>query len=447
MFKFKKIDFKRGFKIIKAYIFTDIWKLDISKEKAHKRYLVKLVRTFVLAFRGFKEDKVNLRASALTFFSVLSVVPIAAMAFGIAKGFGFEDKLQQMLQDGLKGQEEVAEWIINFAGNMLENVSGGLILGVGIGVLFWTVLKVLGNIENAFNHIWQVRRSRVLFRKFSDYFSILLIAPVLFLMSSSIQVFMLQMLDKVAETIPVIGYLKPLFELVKYVLIWLLFTFVYMVMPNTKVNFGAALIAGVIAGTGFSLLQWGYIHFQVGVSRYNSIYGGFAALPLFLIWMNWSWLIVLLGAEISFSAQNHQRYEFESDIKGLSINSRHLASLYLLNFIIKNFKNNEEPYTAEQISDKLKLPLRLVRHLLYELVECRILAETPSFNHKETAFLPALDIHILTVQEVLERLNNKGVTFAYINNNHPTIKALVKITDALKNQLKNTDMNVKLQDV
>lgn len=447
MIKFKKIDLKNTIKQSEAFIFTDIWKLDISALPKVKQYIIKLIRTFVLAFRGFKEDKVNLRASALTFFSVLSVVPLAAMAFGIAKGFGFEDKLQNMLQEGMKGQEAVATWIISFSENLLGGVKGGAVFGVGIAILFWTVYKVLGNIENAFNHIWQVRQSRVLFRKFSDYFSILLIAPVLFLLSTSIQVFMLEMLDKIAETIPLLGYLEPLFNLVKYILVWLLFTFVYMVMPNTKVNFGAALIAGVIAGTGFSLLQWGYIHFQVGVSRYNSIYGGFAALPLFLIWMNWSWLIVLLGAEISFSAQNHQKYEFESDIKGLSINSKHLTSLYLLNFIVKNFKKGETPYTAEQISEQLKLPLRLVRYLLYDMVECRILAETPSLNHKETAFLPAVDISTLHVQTVLEKLNNKGVTLEYIDKNQDTIKRLEEITQAYKSQLADSSENLRLQDI
>lgn len=444
--KVKNINIKKIINRAKNFIIREIWSVDASKLPKYNRWLVKGIRTFVLAFRGFKEDKVNLRASALTFFSVLSVVPVAAMGFGIAKGFGFEDKLRNMLVEGMKGQEEVANWIINFSENMLMGVNGSAIFGVGIAVLFWTVLKVLGNIENAFNHIWQVRRSRVLFRKFSDYLSILLIAPVLLILSSSIQVFMLEMLDKFAVHIPVLTYLKPLFNLVKYILTWLLFTFVYMVMPNTKVNFGAALLAGIIAGTTFSLLQWGYIHFQVGVSKYNSIYGGFAALPLFLIWMNWSWLIVLLGAEISFSAQNHDQYEFESDIKGLSHYSKNLIALYILHFIIKQFKKEEQPETAPGISEELKLPLRLVRHILYELIECKLIAETPSPVYKETAFLPAVDVHTLSIQSVKERLNSKGGNFKFTEQSQ-IIEKIENTLGEFKESLLTHKTNLMLQDI
>jgi membrane protein len=156
---------------------------------------IKLMRTFILAYRGFNEDKVNLRASALTYFSILSVVPIIAMAFGIAKGFGFDDKMQQLLQESLKGQEDIATWLIDFATNMLDSVKGGWIFGIGLVFLLWTVMQVLSNIENAFNSIWQVKHSRVFFRKFSDYFSIMLIAPILILVSSSSQVFIIETVD------------------------------------------------------------------------------------------------------------------------------------------------------------------------------------------------------------------------------------------------------------
>ena len=301
--------------IIKAknFILYDIWRIELKKLSKINQATIKSVRTLALALRGFKEDKVGLRASALTFYSILSVVPIMAMIFGIASGFGFKEKIEQLLIENLQGQEEVANWLIDFSGNMLNNAKGGWMFGVGLIFLLWTVLQVLGNIENAFNSIWQVKRSRVFFRKFSDYFSIMLIAPILILISSSTQIFVIDMVDKLTHDVTIIGYIGPflqqLVKLIPFIIIWLLFTFIYMVMPNTKVNFGAALFAGIVTGTAFQLLQWGYIHFQVGVSKYNAIYGSFAALPLFLVWLNWSWLIVLFGAEISFSAQNHHQYE------------------------------------------------------------------------------------------------------------------------------------------
>lgn len=424
-------------KAVQNFIILDIWKTNLTDIHFYKKVLIKLIRTFTLAFRGFKEDKVNLRASALTYYSILSVVPVMAMAFGVAKGFGFEEKMKLLLQENLKGQEEVANFLIDFSGNMLNSVKGGWIFGIGLVFLLWTVMQVLGNIENAFNSIWQVKRSRVFFRKFSDYFSIMLVAPILILVSSSAQVMVIEMVDKITHEIAFLGYIGPaiysLIKLIPYVLIWLLFTFIYMVMPNTKVKFGSALIAGIVAGTTFQILQFFYIHFQIGVSKYNAIYGSFAALPLFLVWLNWSWLIVLFGAEISFSAQNHHQYEFERDIKSLSLRSKRLISLYILQHIIGDFNSGNLPQTAQNISIALKLPVRLVRHLLYEMVESHIVAETPSKDIKEPAFLPAKNIQTLSLHYVSEKLNAAGSEFSFLDKEVPALQMLEKKRLNLKN--------------
>lgn len=432
------------------YIFHDIWKIETRRLPRVRQFMVWLIRTFVLAFRGFNEDKVNLRASSLTFFSLLSVVPIMAMAFGIAKGFGFDDRLQTMLQENMKGQEDVARWLIDFSGNMLNSVKGGLMAGIGLTFLIWTVLKVLGNIESAFNGIWQVKKSRVFFRKFSDYFSMMLIAPIMIFLSSSSQVLIIEMVDKMTQEISIIGEVSwiiySLVKLIPYILVWLLFTFVYMVMPNTKVKFSSALIAGIIAGTAFQFLQWGYFHFQIGVSRYNAIYGSFAALPLFLVWLNWSWLIVLFGAEVSFSAQNQQKYEFEKDIKGLSLYSRQLIAVYITHFIVKNFAHAQPPATAQGISEKLKLPLRLVRHVLYSLVESEIVAETPSKEKKETGFLPAFDIQAMSILSIMNKMNDKGSEFTNIEKN-ATFKQLDDALQSFRTNIQGSPANMLLKDV
>ncbi len=435
----------------KDFFLNDIWKIEAKSLPKFRKIVIKGLRTFTLAYRGFKEDKVNLRASALTFYSVLSVVPVMAMIFGVAKGFGFEAKLQLLLQESMSGQEDVANWLIDFSGNMLNNVQGGWIFGVGLIFLLWSVLQVLGNIENAFNSIWQVKRSRVFFRKFSDYFSIMLIAPILILVSSSAQVAIFEMVNKVTQEVAIIGYMGPmLFSLVKlipYLLIWLLFTFIYMVMPNTKVKFLSALVAGIIAGTTFQLLQWGYIHFQVGVSKYNAIYGSFAALPLFLVWLNMSWIIVLFGAEVSFAAQNHHQYEYESDIKGISIKTQNLITLYLTHLIIKNFEKGELPLSAQDISERLKLPVRLVRQLVYELVDSRILAETPSKHSKEPAFLPAKAIQNLTIFEVLDNLNKIGSEYSFIDENEPNLKSIKKLLDDANLDFIKAAYNKPIKDI
>ncbi len=446
----KSLNLKKKAEHLKKYIFKDLWTLELEQISKPRKIITKIIRTLVLAYRGFNEDKVNLRASALTFYSIISVVPIVAMAFGIAKGFGFEQKMQIVLQENLKGQEEVADWIISFAGNMLSNVQGGWMFAFSLLFLFWTIIKVLGNIENSFNSIWQVKQSRVLFRKFSDYLSIMLIGPVVIIASSSAQVLIIEMVDKITNDITFIGYVGPfiyiLIKLIPYVLMWLLFTFIYMVMPNTKVKFTSALVAGIIAGTTFQLLQWGYIHFQVGVSKYNAIYGSFAALPLFLIWLNWSWLIVLFGAEISFAVQNQAQYEFESDIHDLSISTKQLISLYLTHFIVKHFEKGDLPLTAQNISRQLKIPVRMVRHLIYDLVECRILAETPSSELKETAFIPAKDIHIMNIQFIMDSINNRGSNFME-NQNDIVLDKLQSKLNNFKELILNSSANINIKEI
>lgn len=434
----------------KNYVTHGIWKVDLKQLSWHRRIIIKTIRTFSLAYRGFNEDKVSLRASALTFYSILSVVPILAMGFGVAKGFGFEEKLKVILEQNLKGQEEVATWLIGFAGNMLNSVQGGWIFGIGLVFLFWTVMQVLSNIENAFNSIWQVKRSRYLFRKFSDYLAIMLVAPVLVLLSSSSQVFIIEWVDRMTTDVNFFGYVGPVLytfvQLIPFIIVWLLFLFIYMVMPNTKVNFASALLAGIIAGSAFQFLQWGYIHFQIGVSKYNAIYGSFAALPLFLVWLHWSWLIVLFGAEISFSAQNHYQYEYETEIKGLNLRSKQKISLYLLHTVVKNFEMGEPPLTAQQISMHLKIPVRLVRHLLYELVECRILVETTGQELKEPAFIPARDISNLTTDYVLNAMNKKGIEFLF----HEEAQALNVIEDRIagfQKSIQESNMNGLIKDL
>ena len=432
----------------KAFEFAtvDIWRVSIEELPKTKSFLVRQVRIIMLAVKGFSEDKIQLRASALTFYSMLSVVPVFALAFGIAKGFGFQEKMQTELVQNFQGHQEVLQWIINFANQMLMNVKGGFIAGAGVIILLWSVMKVLGNIEEAFNGIWQIRKSRTFVRKFSDYFSIVLIAPVFFFLSSSATVFITAQLEKYSALHPVLENLRFLVKLSPYFLIWILFILLYIIMPNTKVKFKSALIGGLIAGSIFQLVQWGYIHFQIGVSRYGTIYGSFAALPLFLIWLQLSWLIVLLGAEISFANQNVKQYEFESDSLRISLRLKRLLTLLVARLIIRNFAEEKEAYSASGISDNLKIPMRLVRDIIYELVEVKILVELATDNPKERKYQPALDISQLSINKVLTLLDNRGSH--HIAPKHSSgYDELNNILTSFDKLIKDSDKNILLKDL
>ncbi len=436
-------------KIIR-YIKEDIWKIPTKHLPKKKTFFIKQLRIILLAFRGFDEDKCNLRASALTFYSVLSIVPIIAMIFAIAKGFGFEQSLEQKLIESFEGQEEVMNWILTFAQSMLENTKGGIIAGIGIIILFWSILKVLGNIEKSFNEIWEIKKSRAFIRKFTDYIAILIFAPIFIVLSSSVTVFISAYLKDISASTKISTYVTPLLgfvmKLTPYFLISLLLTFLYMVMPNTKVKFKSALIAGIVAGILFQLTQWGYVNFQVGVAKYNAIYGSFAALPLFLIWMQLSWLIVLFGAELSFANQNVNRYEFEVDVRHISHNNKIIISLLIVNLVIKNFEKGEKAFNAEHIIEKLEIPTRLANSLLYELVESGVLSEINTKHYNDCAYQPGKDINKLTINKVIEKLNS----YSECETPFPSVSemdTLTKSFTAFKELLDNSADNKLLKDL
>jgi membrane protein len=371
------------------------------------------LRIVVLAVRGFDEDRCQLRASALTFYSLLSIVPVIAILFGIAKGFGFQKVLEKDLLEKFSAQQAVLIQVMDFAKSLLETTQGGLIAGIGLVILFWTVIKVLGSIERSFNNVWGVKTPRPWSRKFTDYISVLLIAPILFLLSSSIMVFITSQVTFITEKFALLGVFSSLIffllELLPYCIVWILFTFIYIFMPNTKVRFASGLVAGIVAGSIYQLVQWGYITFQVGVAKYNAIYGSFAALPLFLVWLQVSWLVVLFGAEISFSHQNVDTYEFEPDCLRVSMSFKKLLSLLITHLLVKNFSEGKPPLTATMITHALEVPIRLVRQVLFELTESGIVSAVVTEDGENPAYQPGRDSDSLTIQYVIDALEKRGV--------------------------------------
>lgn len=433
------------------FIRADIWRIRATDIPRSRYFFIKQLRIFLLAIRGFAKNKCPLSASALTFYSILSIVPIVAMAFGIAKGFGFQMLLEKQLLEKFPGQEEVMNRVVAFALSLLENTKGGIIAGIGIVFLLWTVIKLLSHIEISFNDIWEAKKSRTYGRKFSDYLSIMLISPILFFLSSSVTVYITTSITVITENVALIGMFSPLIffilKFIPYCLIWILFVFMYILMPNTKVNFSSGLIAGVIAGTVFQIIQWAYIDFQVGMARYNAIYGSFAALPLFLIWIQLSWMIVLFGAEISFAYQYVDTYDFEPDRRLISPAFKKLLSLHITHLIISTFSKGEMPLTASNISQTLEIPIRLVQQIIDELVETEVLSNTErKDNNKEVFYQPARSINLITIKSVIEAIEKKGV------NNIPIAQTaeLTSLSNALKtmnDEIEKSPANCLLKDI
>ena len=401
---------KKAFKFLKQ----DIWRIRAREAKGFRGKCIRLLRIFLLSFSQFSSDLCSLRASALTFFSLLSIVPVLAMSFGIAKGFGMDKLLREKLIENMQGQQEIFNRIINFAETMLENTKGGLVAGVGVALLLWSVIQVLGNIESSFNDIWGIKKQRTLGRKFTDYLSLMLIAPVLYIAATSATVFAASQVTLITQKIAFLGALAPLIlmgvKLVTFLLFGGLLTYLYIAMPNGKIQFKSALLGVIVAGILYQVVQWFYIRFQVGVSSAGAIYGSFAALPLFLIWLQMSWRIVLYGAELAFSHQNEQTFEFEQDCLSANYEVRKLLSLRIAQICVARFTAGLPALSAEEIAAQLEMPVRLARDLIFHLTEANILTTAQGTSERDRLYQPARDIGDMTVLFVIERMEKAGTS-------------------------------------
>lgn len=433
------------------FIKTDVWRIRLEHLPPAKSFSIRILRIIILTIRGFNSDKCALRASALTFYSLLSIVPVIAMAFGVSKGFGSEKLFEKQLLEKFPGQEEVIVQLISFARSLLDETKSGMLAGIGIAFLFWIVIKLLGNIERSFNDIWGIKKPRRFLQKWTDYLSIMIICPVLLIISGSATVFITTQITLIAERFELVGFFRPVIflciKLLPYCVISSVFAFMYLFMPNIKVNFRAGIAAGIIAGAGYQLAQWGYIKFQVGVAQYNAIYGSFAALPLFLVWLQLSWLIVLFGAEISYTIQYVDTYEFEADCSRASNNFKKLLSLQISHLLIKNFSAANEPLTAAYISNKLGTPIRLVNEVITGLVESRIVSEIVVDEKKiKFAYQPACDINKLTIKYIIDAFDQRGVENIPLEKTEE-LSILTKTLETFSKNIDDSPANKLLKDI
>lgn len=386
--------------------------MDLSGETSFKRRMYHSMKVLVITLKGFVDDGCSVRASALTYFTLLSVVPVLALAFAIAKGFGLDSIVEELIHNGFASSPDTADYLISFSSHMLENTRGGIIAGIGIVMLLYSVFKLLSNIEESFNHMWYVEKSRSLLRKVTDYVTIMIFAPILLMIASSVTVF-LKTQASVYFHDDIGQFIFWLFKLVPYVLMVLAFTFLYLIMPNTKVDVRSAVISGAIIGVIFQVWQWIFVTFQVGASQYGAVYGSFAALPLFLIWLQTSWIIVLIGCELSYSIQNVHLYATDRSIDKISPRLQKRVALLIMTSIIKDFVSGRPAKTTLQWSEELRISQRMFLFVSGKLQKVGLLAEIKSDSADSPVFIPAMDVNSISVTTIWDRLDNIGEDDAF----------------------------------
>ncbi len=263
-----------------------------------------------LTIRFFTEKRVMTQASALTYSTLLAIVPMLAVVFAIARGFGYNKYIEMWFRELLASQPQVADAIVSFVNSYLIHTKSGIFLGVGLIFMLYTVLMLVNNVEETFNQIWQVNNSRPILRSFANYLAMFFLFPIIIVISTGLSIFMETVADRMDDIVILEPIVHKLFSFFPFMLMSLLFIFLYVYMPNTKVRFSCAIIPGILAGIAMHLLQIAYIHSQIWVTGYNAIYGSFAALPLFMLWVQISWAICLFGAQLTYTNQNLNRIGF-----------------------------------------------------------------------------------------------------------------------------------------
>lgn len=352
--------------------------------------------------KGFYDDGCSTRAAALTFFTLVSLVPVLAVALGLARGFGFAQLLEAVIKDQLREQPEVASYIINFAYSLLENTSSGLIAGVGLVLLLWSVYNILGNIEEALNYIWKIPNPRSWVRKITDYMATMIICPLFFVISSSLTIYLKTHFTVFSELYRGVAYVEYfLIHLFPYLFSWLLFTFLYFFLPNRRIPLKYGMIGAFVGGTAYQLLQTFYISIQFKLSSFGAIYGSFAALPLFLLWLNLSWMIILAGAELAYQAEIAAWNHPPTDPGFQQIFApRRVLALLIVYACIQAFKEGKDSLTLHQLSEKYGASKKNLDEVIRVLVKYKILSETAYESDSEIRYQPARDIKNLTLKTV-----------------------------------------------
>ena len=448
-----------------------IWRQNPETLSGKRNILYDAIKTIMLTVRNVQELDIAASARSLTYRTLLSIVPLLAIIFAIARGFGIENIMESSifsfmlgnrpaeeivvaapgsgsdsttaivtemgavdtiyyetvetatmspaLSSGITADEEVSaegrtreflDLLFQIIDNSLEEAKGGgVFAGIGILLFLYTILILFNDIEKNLNKIWQVSKGREIGRKMTDYTAMVLFMPIFFILVNALNIISYPQNDTLKIIYILYPFIPRLLEIVPFVVMILLFTALYKFLPNTKVKFMNALIAGIIAGTAFQFFQMLYLSGQMWITRYNAIYGTFAAIPLMLLWIQMSWFIVLIGAEVSYAAQNVRKFSFEKETRNISRRYRDFFTLMIASEIVQRFADEKSPLTADQISVRCKVPGRLTNSILDQLLTLKIISVTPSaVDERVPAFQPAMDINLITVDRLISQLDEQG---------------------------------------
>ena len=414
---------KQRFQHFREFVQYDLWRHPhVKTQDPKKRLWYRVLQTVILVARGFKNQALVVRANSLSFALLFAFIPMLAMIYAIARGFGFEEMVSQQLAGSFLAEANVAPVLLEWVERYLETARGGLFVGIGLVVLIWAVYAFFNMLENSFNSIWNVKKTRSFARRMTNYVMTLLLVPILVVVTSGISIF-LNSTEILASVLSAIEPLRKfMLRFIPFVATSAVFTWIFTAIPSTQVKFSSAIIPGVLMGFLYQVVQALSMFLVVLFTRMSIVYGAFSAIPLVLIWLHITCWLLLIGAELAFAIQNNELFAYERDLETISRRYKDYVMLYLLSVIIRRFEQGEQPETAHEMATANQLPIRLVQQLLSRLEETNIVRRVLSEQEEDPAFVPAMDTHQITVEKVLGRVAAHG-TEAFLQHTPPEMQA------------------------
>jgi len=397
---------KRSIQQIKSQVFDKVLDTELSELTRFKRWVHTSLKIAVMVGRDSFQNLVKLEAMALAFKTLLSLAPLLAVIFSILKGLGVHNRVEPALAEALaplgdKGQEITAHLI-----GFVDKMKAGALGSIGLVTLFVTVLSLMGTIEESFNRIWRVKASRKLSRKFSDYLSALLVGPVLVFAAVTITATLQNnTIVHALVSLQALGtVILVLLKLVPYLTLWGAFTFVYIFIPNTRVKLQSALVGGFVAAVLWQTVGWGFTVFVASSTQYYAIYSSFAILLLFLLWLHVSWVIVLLGAQVSYAHQHIHFLEGDRQLLAQSPAGREKLALHLMLLIGRNFYHGLDPLSVAELANQLRLPAGVVKEFMDMFSQTKLVLPLAI----EDTFVLGRDPEMISIKEILDCVRNAG---------------------------------------
>ncbi|NOQ51523.1 MAG: YihY family inner membrane protein [Desulfuromonadaceae bacterium] len=422
-----------------------LWEQNPNELNILQRVLLRQLQTAALVWRDFGINQSLLRAAALTYYTMLSIVPLLALTFALLKAFGVQNALEPLIMEGLSaGDGQVAQAILGY----IDNTQVGTMGGFGLTFLLVAVISLLTNVERAFNHVWGVREIRPLMRRFADYLSVILVGPVLIISAISMTSSLAShdLVQKLIEMQLVGSLILLLFKVAPFVFMWLAFTVLYVFMSNIRVEWRAAFIGGVVGGTFWQLAQWLYVNLQVGVVKYNAIYGTMAALPIFMIWLYLSWVIVLFGLGVTYAKQNLRTSG--RDLRGAEVsrNCCEQVALILLVTLADRFSRGEKALRQDALARELFIPPRLCRSVLELLVRVGFVSELSSRFGGRRSYQLGRSAENLSLAEILKTMRDQGEEVLHLHP-HPQTLVAIEVSEEIENMVVDGLAGLTLRDL